>query len=142
MTKKELLTSLSCLEKFKRLLIDIPNIHQSISDEIELCSAEITDVLHDIEFSKLDRTSASRKAKALQKIQRTRRENKEMQEITQVLNNFIQNNKRLISDISKIQSQIKSVITTQENRIYSPKSPRTVMEAAFMHFNSKNQSLE
>lgn len=140
MTKKELLESLKCLDKFKKLLIDLPGIHQSVSDEIELCSAEITDALHDIEFSKLDRTSASRKAKALQKIQRNRRENKEMQEITQVMNIFLQNNKRLISDISKVQSQIKSIVTTQENRVYSPRSPRTSMEAAFQHFNVSSET--
>lgn len=141
MTKKELLTSLECLDKFKKLLIDIPKMHQSVSDEIELCQSEVTDILHDIEFSKLDRTSASRKAKHLQKVQRIRRENKEMQEITQTLNIFLQNNKRLISDISKIQSQVKSIVSTQENRVYAPRSPRTAMEAAFMHFNATDETL-
>lgn len=142
MNKKELVESLSKIEEFKRLIMNIPNEYQSVSTEIEMCQSEITDILHDIEFSKLDRTSASRKAKYLQKVQRKRRENKEMQELLHMLNIFFLNNKKIIPEINKVQSQIKSILNKQDNRIYSPRNSQTSMEAAFMHFNAKDESLD
>lgn len=138
MEKEEVNKILDNLTLLKDYLIKIPNYHQSVKNDIEYYTAETTDLLHDLEFCKLDRTIGSRKAKALQKNQRNRRESKNLHEITTVLNTFALNNKKLISDIQKVINQVQQIRTSQENRIYAPRA-ETSMEVAFRHYDTENE---
>lgn len=140
MTNQELEEYIGVMEGFKRLLSMIPREHQKLMTEVELNNSEMNDILHDIEFSKLDRTTGSRKAKALQKVQRERRDNKEKLEITGILNTLAVNNKKLISEIQKVQNQVKNMKKEQENRVYVPRVNEDI-EIAFRHYDKETGAI-
>ena len=140
MERQELENYLEILEGFKRLISVIPSEHQRLMLDVDLCNSEMNDILHDIEFSKLDRTTGSRKAKALQKVQRRRRDNKEKIEITAVLNQFAVSNKKLISEVQKVLNLVKNIKKEQENRTYVPRV-NTDIEIAFKHYDKETGTI-
>lgn len=125
MTREKMEYVIHIIKEFQGICSRMPQINQSLDAAIDYHSSECTDIIHDIEFSDLDYTTASRKAKLLQKARKDRREAKDLHEYSATIKNFIEANK-INSELVKLMNNITKIETDQQNRSYRPRASDTL----------------
>ena len=115
--------------------MDAINLVQSIIDAVETikqdmdtmnqrikqCDTEISDLLHDIEFSKFNACEGYYYAKELQELRRKRREYKEYEEHLDLLRGSMNKYKWITSDLK---NNIKAIRNKKDQQIHRQYTPR------------------
>ena len=127
MTKEKMDYVIYIIKEFQGICSRMNKINQSLDAAIDYHSNECTDIIHDIEFSDLDYTTASRKAKLLQKARKERREAKDLHDYSVVIKNFVEASK-INSELDKLMNNITKIQNDQQNRSYKPRASDTLEE--------------
>lgn len=127
MTKEKMDYVIHIIKEFQGICSRMNKINQSLDAAIDYHSSECTDIIHDIEFSDLDYTTASRKAKLLQKARKERREAKDLHDYSVVIKNFVEASK-INSELDKLMNNITKIQNDQQNRLYKPRASDTLEE--------------
>lgn len=138
MTRQELDQAIQTITDFRKLVGIVNKEYQTTCNDVDYYTDEVIDITHDIEFSKLDRTVGSRKAKALQKVLRARREAKEIKELLSLIKTFANENVKYGNELSKLINALSKMKNEQQNRVYSPRTGKTI-EVAYKHFDKETE---
>lgn len=95
--------------------------HISIANEQEANDAT-QDLLHSLELEEHDYHSSARIARKLKEVRQTRRAAKDLTLKTQVVVNWIDENRKTIKTLEQLLGEVRKAERNTENRIYTPKT--------------------
>ena len=110
------------IENFLEYMRQIEQLyHISIANEQEANDAT-QDILHSLELEEHDYHSSARIARKLKEVRQTRRAAKDLTLKTQVVVNWIDENRKTIKTLEQLLGEVRKMERNTENRIYTPKT--------------------
>lgn len=90
-------------------------------DDLKKCELEIMDLLHEIEFTKVNAYQGYLLCKEIQEVRQRRRKLKEKMEILKGLKEFEDSNRNLKINLYKVLANMEKIEESQGHRMYTPR---------------------
>ena len=103
------------------VLLNYQSHFQKTCDDMKQIDLEITDIMHEIEFTDLDKKSSHGIIKEIKRLRQNRRITKEDQMVFNILKSFCEKNATFTDRLKEASIKMQNEISNRQHRTYSPR---------------------